>query len=195
MTIAGVILAAGAGSRFEGTEHKLLADFRGRPMVAWTIQAALDAGFNQLYVVTGAVDLERSLAKDPNLGLGPSAGITWLDSPDWQLGQSHSLRVAVLRARADGHRALVVGLGDQPLVPSSAWRSVGAARGPITIAEFEGERRPPVKLEDSVWDLLPREGDLGAREVIRLHPELVSAVPCGGNPADIDTKRDLRRWS
>ncbi len=206
MTIAGVVLAAGAGSRFEGPNHKLLADFRGQPVVVHAIKAALGAGFNQLYVVTGAVELEQELQRwfdpepdsecDAGFESGDDAGpITWVESPDWELGQAHSLQSALAAIRADGHVSFVVGLGDQPMVPTSAWRSVGASRGPITVAEFGGQRRPPVKLEQEVWGLLPREGDLGARELIRSHPEMVSAVPCAGNAADIDTERDLKRWS
>ncbi len=192
MSIAGVVLAAGAGSRFEGPNHKLLADFRGQPVVVHVIKAALEAGFNQLYVVTGAVELEVELAEWLDTEPGQ---IIWVESPDWERGQAHSLQAALTAIKADGHEAFVVGLGDQPMVPSSAWRSVGASRGAITVAEFGGQRRPPVKLEQQVWELLPMEGDLGARELIRSHPELVSAVPCGGNAADIDTKRDLKRWS
>lgn len=152
----------------------------------------MGAGFNQLYVVTGAVELEKELHQ---WFVGDGNKIVWVESPDWQRGQAHSLQSALSAVRADGHKAFVVGLGDQPMVPSSAWRSVGASRGAITVAEFDGERRPPVKLEEQVWTLLPEEGDLGARELIRSHPELVSAVPCGGNAADIDTKRDLKQWS
>ncbi len=192
MSIAGVVLAAGAGSRFEGSGHKLLADFRGQPVVVHAIRAALGAGFNQLYVISGAVELETELAEWFD---AESGQITWVESPDWELGQAHSLQAALAAIKADGHGSFVVGLGDQPMVPTSAWRSVGASRGVVTVAEFDGKRRPPVKLEQQVWGLLPVDGDLGARELIRSHPELVSAVPCDGNAADIDTKRDLKRWS
>lgn len=197
MTIAGVVLAAGAGSRFEGPEHKLLAELRGKPVVVWVLEAAIEAGFNQLYVVTGAIDLQTELMGTEE-GEGADSWlqpVTWLNSADWESGQSQSLQVAVHQAEADGHDAVVIGLGDQPMVPASAWRSVGASRGAITVAEFEGERRPPVKLEKQVWSLLPNTGDFGARELMRSNPELVGAVPCSGKAADIDTQRDLKRWS
>lgn len=185
MTVAGVILAAGGGSRFASGEHKLRADFRGRPVVSWTIDAASAAGFDQVYVVTGAVDLADLLPDD----------VTEIHNPRWAEGQSTSLAAAIDTVRADGHDALVVGLGDQPLVPASAWRSVGAAAGLIVTATFDGERRPPVRLDASIWDRVPRHGDAGARTLMRRQPDLVSEIPCRGNPVDIDTVEDLRQWS
>jgi CTP:molybdopterin cytidylyltransferase MocA len=199
VTVAGVLLAAGAGSRFsvgndnsEGSErpgHKLLADFRGRPLLAWALEAADRAGFNQLYVVAGAVDVTAVVRQ----AVGDRA--TVLPNPRWAEGQATSLAVAVRAATEDDHRAIVVGLADQPLVPTSAWRSVGASAGEIVTATFNGKRRPPVKFERSVWDDLPDTGDEGARTLFRLRPELVSELPCSGNPVDIDTLEDLQQWS
>lgn len=154
-------------------------------MVSHAIAAARDAGFNQLYVVQGAVDLSGIVPDD----------VTLLTASDWADGQSRTLQCGVLAAETDGHNSVVVGLGDQPMVPSGAWRAVGASRGPIVVASFDGEQRPPVKLDAAVWDLLPTEGDLGARELLRTRPDLVSAVACSGNPADIDTTKDLEQWN
>ncbi|MGB5759444.1 MAG: nucleotidyltransferase family protein [Acidimicrobiales bacterium] len=195
MTVAGVILAAGSGSRYlEGggsqlSVHKLTAPFRGRPLLSWALAAADEAGFNQLYVITGAVDVDQLIAET----LGERA--TVLRNPHWADGQATSLALAVEAAIADEHRAIVVGLADQPLVPASAWRSVGASAGEIVTATFGGVRRPPVKLERSVWADLPHSGDEGARSLFRLRPELVSELPCSGNPVDIDTLEDLQQWS
>lgn len=185
MTVAGIILAAGGGSRFEGAEHKLLARFRGRPVVSWVLDAALAAGLDHLYLVSGAVNLDE---------LAPPE-VTIVHNRRWADGQATSLALAVASARADGHDAVVVGLGDQPLVPAEAWRAVAAAPGPIAVALFDGARRPPVRLDRSVWVDLPRSGDEGARALIKQRIELVSEVSCRGNPVDIDTLEDLRRWS
>jgi CTP:molybdopterin cytidylyltransferase MocA len=185
LTVGAAVLAAGGGSRFDADGHKLLADFRGRPVVSWVLDAASAAGFDQLYVVTGAVELDDLC--------GP--GVTIVRNPHWAEGQSTSLAVAIDAAVRDGHDALVVGLGDQPLVPASAWRSVGASAGPIVTATFDGHRRPPVKLDSSIWQAIPRHGDEGARGLMSSKPELVSEIPCRGNPVDIDTVEDLRQWS
>lgn len=185
MTVAAVVLAAGGGSRFTGATHKLLAPFRGRPVVSWVLDEVRYAGFDEVVVVTGAHDLQ---------GLVPD-GMRRLANDRWSHGQATSLRLAVEDATGAGHTAVVVGLGDQPLVPAAAWRAVGASAGAIVTASFGGQRRPPVKLERSVWGLLPDTGDEGARTVMRTRPDLVCEVPCQGNPVDIDTVEDLARWS
>jgi molybdenum cofactor cytidylyltransferase len=181
LTTCAVVLAAGGSSRFSGGANKLRAPFRGRPLVQWAVDAAAGAGLDDLVVVTGAVEL--------------ALDVPVVHNPAWASGQATSLQVGIDHARARGHDAVVIGLGDQPLVPSVAWRAVTDASGPIAVATFAGERRPPVRLAAEVWDLLPTSGDEGARALMRERPDLVTEVACDGEPADIDTAEDLARWS
>ena len=154
-------------------------------MVWWAATHALQAGLSPTWVVTGCVDLAGVLP----------AGVSILHNGDWAEGQATSLRRAVTEARAAGVPAIVVGLGDQPLIPSEAWRAVAASGADIAVATYDGKRRNPVRLAARVWDSLPGTGDEGARTVMRDRPELVTEVPCPGDPVDIDTREDLQRWS
>jgi molybdenum cofactor cytidylyltransferase len=184
-TTAAVILAAGAGSRFAGERHKLLTEVRGKAIVRHAVDAARAAGFDEVVVVQGCVDLVPVLPDD----------VTVLHNERWEDGQSTSLRAATTYADARGHRAIVVGLGDQPGVPAEAWKAVAAATGDIAAADFGSGMRPPVRLSDAMWASLPVSGDEGARTLMRQRPEMVELVPCEGNAADVDTLEDLRRWS
>jgi molybdenum cofactor cytidylyltransferase len=183
--IPGVLLAGGAGTRFIGSTHKLLAPFRSKRVIDWSIDAIRDAGL-QPWVVWGALgDDPPSLDDD----------VVVLFNPRWREGMSTTLGAATCHASERGLPAIVVGPADQPLIPGDAWRSVATADAPIAVATYGGKRANPVKLAASVWSELPETGDFGARHLIRMRPELVLEVACAGNPADIDTREDLERWN
>jgi nicotine blue oxidoreductase len=185
VSTAGIVLAAGGGSRFGGPHHKLVSAFRGRPLLSWVLAAAEAAGLDDVAVVVGAVDL----------GAVVPHGMSVIENTDWASGQASSLLAAVSWAAARQYEAIVVGLGDQPLVPAAAWTAVASSSSPIAVATFGGRRRPPVRLARTVWSLLPTEGDEGARVLMRAQPDLVEEVVCEGEPVDIDNEEDLIRWS
>lgn len=118
-----------------------------------------------------------------------------VDNPEWASGLASSLWTGIAEAARRRHHAVVVGLGDQPLVPASAWRAVAESTSPIAVATFDGRRSPPTRLAESVWGLLPRSGDVGARELMKVRPDLVAEIACDGNPLDIDTVEDREQWN
>lgn len=184
MTTIGVLLAAGEGSRFAGPVHKLLTQLGEKTVVRWSIDALIGAGLDATAIVVGAVDLIDEIPESMAI----------IENPNWMAGQATSLDLAVSFAKRQGHDVLVIGLADQPLVPSGAWRSVaGESSHPIVTASFAGRRRPPVRLAGEVWSRLPTEGDEGARVLMQRHPELVTEVACVGEPIDIDVAEDLER--
>ena len=185
-TTLGVLLAAGAGSRFTGTDHKLLAPLNGAPVVSYALSAMVSAGFEENIVVTGSVALTSVLG-----------GVTEVHNADWASGQRSSVLTAISYARTHGFASIVIGLADQPFISPEAWQAVAASESPIAIATYEGVRGNPVKLSSSVWDTfidIDGDPDAGARTLIHLHPELVRQVACKGNSADIDTTEDLSKW-
>jgi CTP:molybdopterin cytidylyltransferase MocA len=190
MTVSGVVLAAGAGSRFVasgGAGPKPLAPLRGVALVDHVLATVVAAGFDEVVLVDGSTSLVDRAAP----------GIAVLHNPRWADGIASSLQAAVAHAREAGHTAIVVGLADQPAVTAEAWRAVGEApdEPPIAVATYAGRRGNPVRLAASIWDLLPSDGDEGARTLMRDRPDLVREVPCTGEPWDVDTVEDLERWS
>jgi len=191
-TTAAVILAAGAGSRFGGDGHKLLANLPANDteapatVIERSLAHVVDAAIGPVIVVTGAApDIVPGTLIDQ---------VTVLHNPRWAEGQMTSLRAGLDAATELGCRAVVVGLADQPFVTPVAWRTVAATSAPIAVATYDGRRGNPVRLDSAVWALLPADGDEGARSLMRVRPDLVREVPCTGSPADIDTEEDLRRW-
>lgn len=184
------LLAAGGGTRFGGSTHKLLAPLDGRPVWHHALEAVAAAMFDRIVLVTGAVDL----VVPPAL----ASRVERLHHAAWADGQAGSLQVAVAAARAAGADALTVGLADQPFIPTSAWNAVATAppQCRVVVAEYDGLPGPhPVRLAAAVWPELPTTGDHGAGQVIREHADDLCRVACLGSAADIDTLEDLDRWN
>lgn len=188
-----VVLAAGGGSRYGGPTPKLLAPVDGALTVLdLAVRAPWVAGFPHVGVVVGALGVD---ALEGTLLAEGADGVEVLANPRWAEGQATSLQVAVAWARSLGAPALTVGLGDQPGLSPAAWRAVASATGtPLAVATYAGRRGHPVRLAAEVWDLLPTEGDRGARDLLRSRPDLVTEVPCDGDPTDVDTEADLTAW-
>jgi len=191
--VAVAVLAAGRGSRLGGDAAKPLLPWRGRPLIAWAVDAARASGLRPTVVVTGyrAADVQAALA-------GPADGLSVVENPDWAEGIASSLRAAlsVLEPLAEVG-AVCVGLADQPRMGADAYRRLEAAHrdgAELVVATYDGERGNPVLLSRSLWpEAHALEGDVGARVLMRRH--LVTEVPCDGtgSPADVDTLEDLER--
>ena len=173
MTVAGVVLAAGAGSRF-GDEPKLLADVAGRPALQRVVDAAV-ASLPRVVVVLGHRAAEIRAAVD-------LSRVDVVKCDAWADGQSASLRAGLEAARAD---KVVVLLGDQPLVTTELIARF-AAEPPGTRAAHRGVPGHPAVLGP---EEIAASRELGGDEGLRhLQWRLVEAdAPL----TDIDTPEDL----
>jgi CTP:molybdopterin cytidylyltransferase MocA len=186
--VSAIVLAAGGASRFGG--GKLLARLGGQPLIGAVLDNLREAPVDEVIVVVGA-DAERLRE------VCERYGVRIVENEDWERGQSTSVLGGLRACTGD---AAVVLLGDQPLVGAGAVGRLVAAfaeGAKIAVATYGGKRRNPVLFSREVWPLLEAElaGDVGARPVLRRYPELVVEVPCEGvgDPADVDTREDLRR--
>jgi nicotine blue oxidoreductase len=181
--IAGLLLAAGGGSRLGGP--KAMVEFRGERLIDRGVRLLADGGCDPVVAVLGAVVV-------------PVPGAVMVRNSDWATGMGSSLR-AGLRSLPDQVNAVVVALVDQPLVrPAAVRRLIGAyaAGATVAVAAYGGAPRNPVLIAREHFAEVGAlaQGDVGARPFLRAHPELVTVVPCDdvGDPADIDTPEDLR---
>lgn len=190
-TVAAVVLAAGRGERLGASVPKPLVEFRGRPLLAHALDAAVASGLGPVVLVVGnGGDAVAAAARD----LAP--GVEIVVNAEWAEGIASSMRCALhhLAARGIVHAA-VIGLADQPLVGAEAWQRLGAiydAGAALAVATYDGVRGNPVLVGRDLWpEALGLHGDRGARQLFARHP--VVDVDCSdtGSPADIDTPDDL----
>jgi CTP:molybdopterin cytidylyltransferase MocA len=194
--VAGVLLAAGQGSRFG--RPKALVELDGRTLAERGVTMLRVGGADPILIVTGAARVD----------LGPDHQARIVYNGEWRTGMGSSLRAAlrVLTELEVGQEAglevgaAVVALADQPLVGAEAvGRLIAAyqAGAGVAVAAYGGKPRNPVLLAREHWPevIAAATGDQGARAFLHARPELVTLVECGdtGRPDDIDTPADLER--
>ncbi|WP_459808026.1 nucleotidyltransferase family protein [Halopiger thermotolerans] len=184
--VAGVLLAAGTSSRFEGG-NKLLATVDGTPIVRRAAATLVDAPVDPVVAVVGH---EGDAVRDALEGLA----VEVVDNPDYRAGQSTSVRRGI-DAISDQAAAAVISLGDMPSVDSDSVAALvdayRAAAGDALAAAYDGERGNPVLFDaDYFGDLTDLEGDVGGREILRCDGTLVETGDPGVR-ADVDRRTDL----
>ncbi|OUS92925.1 NTP transferase domain-containing protein [Rhodococcus sp. NCIMB 12038] len=196
MTIGGVLLAAGAGSRM-GMPKALVVGADGEPWLARAVRVLSEAGCAPTVVVLGArADEAEDLLPD---GVPVTVGI----ADDWQSGLSASLRRGLeVAATFDDVDAVVITLVDLPDLGADAVRRVASTpgdtpphdtRSALRQAHYGGRPGHPVLIGRDHWLPLRRSltGDSGARKYLDAHG--AEAVDCSdlGSGRDVDSPREL----
>lgn len=192
--ICGLVLAAGAGTRFGGPKA-LARAADGTPWVALAVRMLRDAGCADVLVVLGAAAPEASL-----LVPGDARVVV---AGDWHEGLGASLR-AGLHGALD-HAALTGAVPDAVLVtpvdtpdasPHAARRviergvAVSSAETSLARAVYAGAPGHPVLIGRDHWAGLSHtlSGDSGAGRYLRAHG--AQEIECGDlwSGADIDRR-------
>jgi nicotine blue oxidoreductase len=196
-TVAGVLLAAGSGSRLG--RPKALVIVGGQSMARRGITLLRNGGAKPVIVVTGATGPDTDVTGPDTGQAGRERGVISVHNPDWPDGMGSSLAVG-LGAVPDDCTAAVVALADQPLIGPEAVRrllTAHAAGASVAVACYDGRRRNPVLISREHWPevIALASGDVGARPFLRAHSDLVTEVECGdtGRPDDVDSPDDLAR--
>ncbi len=183
----GLVLAAGAGSRFGG--GKLLASIGGRPILQRVLDALAAAGVDEVVVVLGvdAAAVEAAIAW---------RGERRVINPEPARGLASSLQ-AGFEAIGSTSDPVLVALGDQPLISVEVIRSLLEAPAmpghPVVVPAYADEHgRNPVLLRPAAFSLVAEvAGDRGLGPLLAAHPELIDEIPVPGANPDVDTRADL----
>ncbi len=188
MRVAGLVLAAGGGTRLG--RPKALADIGGQRLVDRAVSTLAAGGADPVFVVVGAAPVGHVEA-------------FVVSNNEWRTGMASSLRAGLTAMSRYAESvtdidAVVITLVDLVDVSPGAVRAVmsaAAAGARAVTATYDGDRGHPVLLRRADWlrAAAMAHGDAGARHFLS-DPELaVVEVPCDdlGTAADVDTAADL----
>jgi molybdenum cofactor cytidylyltransferase len=190
--IAVSILAAGAARRMGAP--KLLASFRGSPLLEHALRAATGSVADATFVIIGAYEQEMRSALQP-------WPVRCVSDPRWEEGQASSIRATVTHCREQGFAAVLIMVADQPFVSAEHLNALIDAycSGDATICVSQvGDRRGnPCLFDAECFDtLMNLTGDIGARRLLKEECGF-KVLPVSFADrllfSDVDTEEDLRR--
>lgn len=186
MTALGIVLAAGAGSRYGRPKATVVED--GRSWLALAVDALTGGGCTEVVVVLGAETEQSRTLLDGDVRV--------VVAEDWAAGISASLRRGLEVAGEAGPEVdrAVLTLVDLPDVgPEVVSRLLAAApdRDALARASYAGRPGHPVVLGRAHWEAAAASvsGDRGAGPYLSEHG--ARAVECGdlATGEDVDTPR------
>jgi molybdenum cofactor cytidylyltransferase len=189
--ISAVVLAAGAAKRMG--RQKLLLDLKGKPVLQWTLEAALASELDELVcVVRDLEEIKRRISLKHQK-------LRWVTNERAAQGQSTSI-MAGLKAISPESEAALFLVGDQPLVTPELINTLidrfKREASLIVAPTFRGETRNPVLFHRDLFpEILQLKGDRGARGLIEKYRQ-TSAFPewPDGSPfLDVDSWEDYEK--
>ena len=192
MSVAAIILAAGASRRLGRPKQLLLYD--GETLLNRAIRIASEAGASPVLVVLGAQsEVIRNLIE--------SGSATVVHNDHWQEGMGRSIEAGIcaLAVHAPESEGVLLMGCDQPRLTADHLRAlIGAfashdspAIAASTYAGITGV--PAVFPRQTFAELRALRGEMGARSVILRAPLPVVSMPFEGGEVDIDVPDDLAR--
>ena len=189
---AGIILAAGASTRF-GRPKQLLR-LKDKYLIEWVLDAALNSTLSKIVLVLGYSHQKILQA----LGKKSQHSKLYIKvNPKYSEGQSHSLRIGLSKVK-DDFSAVIFLLGDQPMLNSATINTLlerfWSSDKDICVPAYRGKRKTPTVFGRRFYSqLMGIKGDRGARQLIDANPDQVLTVEMDDPLCffDVDTQQDF----
>jgi molybdenum cofactor cytidylyltransferase len=191
---AGIILAAGASTRFG--EPKQLLRLKDKCLLEWVLDAALKSELNRIVLVLGYAHQKILQALGEKL---QHSKLLVAINPQYEKGQSLSLQTGLSKVK-DDYPAVMFLLGDQPMLNTAAINVLlerfWADEKDICVPIYQGKRKTPAIFRRRFYtQLMGIKGDMGARQLIDDNPDRVLGVEMEDPICffDVDTPQDFER--
>ena len=112
MDVYGIVLAAGNSSRMNDSFPKLTLPFKQKPILWWSLKAALKSNLKSVFLVVGA-NKNRVLYGIKNIGGGDRLKL--VENENWETGRSSSVNCGLQELPTDASHVMFL-QGDQPLI-------------------------------------------------------------------------------
>lgn len=184
-----ILIPAAGGSRRLGQPKQLLR-YRKKTLIQNAVETAHSITPREIIVVTGA---NADAVKDSI----QTVPVCWIHNPNWSAGMGGSIATGAAGINPES-RGVMILLCDQWRLQTSdlqdlaeKWQSDPKR---IVCAEAEGQLMPPVIFPASCFgNLQALHGDSGARNILKNHPELLTAVASKNAAYDMDTPSQLKQ--
>lgn len=197
LNIATLILAGGNSSRFGGC--KLLARYRGKALISYSLEAAKAISPGSAYLLTGAWH-SALLEADEISGL--LAGVSVLQHSNWQDGMGSSIAKG-MQSIAGNYDAVLIMLADQPLVTLADYQALLAALEKVDVAQgqkaadiccafYADKYGVPAVFKRTCFEaLLKLSGDRGAQRLLYNDRYRKIALNLNSAKVDVDDPQTL----
>ena len=189
--ISAIILAAGQSKRMG--QPKMLLPWGNRTVIEHVVSTFLDAGIEDIVVVTGGArpEIDTALAH---------YSVRKVYNPEYGSGEMLSSLQCGVRAMPEGVHAALIGLGDQPQVQESSIRAICQAYqadpSSLIVPSFQMKRGHPWLIARPLWnEILDLRPPSTPRDILNQHSDAIHYVTVDTATilADLDTPEDYRK--
>jgi molybdenum cofactor cytidylyltransferase len=188
-----LILAAGAASRMK--QPKMLLAFEKDSILSHIIDEAKTVEPDIICLVTGYYHLEI-------IEKTAISGLMLVHNENWQEGMASSIKKGVeeLTNKYPDLKAILILVSDQPYINCVLLKDMLSAyaisKKGIVAAYYANTFGTPVLFDNKYFQLLMSlKGDIGAKSIIRKHPDDITTVAFPLGEIDIDTKEEYEKLS